>query len=114
LKQKRDEFEWVDPLDKYQTSSKPESAEWTDTDVVEDDLAMIDGSDALLVHWELVPMAGTPMEIRYAYENAMPIVVQSTVPEKDCSIWLEYHVDDISDTFSEAIDTLQRILQNNG
>jgi len=110
LKQKHNEFEWIDPLDKYKTSSKPESAEWTDTDVVEDDLAMIDDSDALLVHWELVPMAGTPMEIRYAYESDMPVVVQSTVPETDRSIWLDYHVDEVADTFSEAIEALQRIL----
>jgi len=45
-----DECEWVDPFDKYDSTTE-EGAEWSDEDIVENDLEMIDNSDALLVHW---------------------------------------------------------------
>jgi hypothetical protein len=50
VKQNYDECEWIDPLDKYD-ATEHEYQEWTDEQIVEDDLTMIDNADALLVHW---------------------------------------------------------------
>jgi len=104
-KKRDDNINYVDPLEKYDTMAEAED-EWTEEDIVEDDLKMIDGCAALLVHWEEVPTCGTPMEVRYAYERDTFIVVQTTVPEHRLSPWLTYHADVLTETFDEAADTL--------
>lgn len=105
----RDECRWIDPFEKYD-STTDEGAEWTDEDIVEDDLQMIDGAEALLVHWEEVPTCGTPMEIRYAHERNTFVVVQTKVPDERLSPWLRYHADVIVETFNEAVETLEHAL----
>jgi nucleoside 2-deoxyribosyltransferase len=106
LKNNRDEYTWIDPMDKYDTMAEAED-EWTITDIVEDDLEMIDDSDAVLVHWDAVPTAGTPMEIFYSFHDAeVPVVVQTKLHESDVSPWIEYHATAIVETFDEAIEKL--------
>jgi nucleoside 2-deoxyribosyltransferase len=110
LKAERDDFTWVDPLEKYDTMAEAE-AEWTVEDIVEDDLRMIDDADALLVHWELVPTAGTPMEIFYAAQICeKPAVVQTKVHESDLSPWVTYHADTVAESFDDAINALEVLL----
>ena len=108
IKSERDEFNWVDPFDQYDT--KNESQEWTSQEIIENDFFMIDNCRALLVHWEEVPTCGTPMEIRYAYENDIFVVVQTKINQDDLSPWLKYHVDSIVESFDQAILTLQHAL----
>lgn len=109
LKNNHDEFEWVDPMDKYDTTDDV-GQEWTNSDVVEDDLRMIDESDGLLAHWDTVPTAGTPMEIFYARRTAGgPVVIQTTLHEDDISPWVEYHADAIVETFEEAVDEFEEM-----
>jgi nucleoside 2-deoxyribosyltransferase len=103
VKQTYDECQWIDPLDKYD-ATEHEYEEWTDEQIVEDDLRMIDDADGLLVHWEEVPTCGTPMEIRYAYANDIFTVVQHTLD--DPSPWLTYHAHVEVEAFQEAVDTL--------
>lgn len=105
-KEHPDEFDWVDPMAKY-NGQEDEYEEWTDERIIVEDLAMIESSDALLVHWDEVPTCGTPMEIFFSYEFLeMPVVVQTTVPEGDLSPWLTKHASSITETFSEAINEL--------
>lgn len=111
LKSERpDAFEWVDPMDKYNTMEEAE-AEWTSSDIVQDDLEMIDNADAVLAHWEAVPTAGTPMEIFYSYHMAdTPVVVQTKLHESDVSPWIEYHATAVVETFEDAIHALEEII----
>jgi nucleoside 2-deoxyribosyltransferase len=107
---KVDGFEWVDPLEKYEDAAD-ESDEWSNTKIVEEDLSLIDDSDAVLVHWEEVPTCGTPMELRYAHESLTPIVGQTTVPFERLSPWFTYHVDVIEPTFEDACFALDDVLK---
>lgn len=106
LKENRNDFKWADPLGQYNTMQQAEE-EWTNTDVIENDLKMIDNADAVLVHWDAIPTAGTPMEVFYTARNTdNPIVVQTKLHDSDVSPWIEYHVDTIVETFDEAIAEL--------
>lgn len=103
---------FVDPMDKYDTMDEAE-AEWTNRDIVQDDLEMIDQSDAMIVHWDAVPTAGTPMEMFYAFRDNVPVVVQTTLHESDISPWVEYHSHYITETFEDALDALVEIHADN-
>lgn len=110
LKDNRSEFEWADPLDEYNNMEEAEQ-EWTCTDIVQKDLDMIDESSGLLVHWDTVPTAGTPMEVFYAAQVAeTPVVIQTTLHESDISPWIEYHADRIEESFDDAIDALRELV----
>jgi nucleoside 2-deoxyribosyltransferase len=106
IKQRRSDFEWVDPMDKYNTMEEAE-AEWTETDIVEDDLAMIDDCDGLLVHWEAVPTCGTPMEMFYAARRGKVVAVQTKIADADLSPWLTYHADIVLPTFDGTIEAME-------
>jgi len=106
-----DGFEWIDPLEKYDNTCD-ESEEWSNTKIVEEDLSLIDRSDAILVHWEEVPTCGTPMELRYAHEWLTPVVAQTTVPTERLSPWFTYHVDAIEKTFEDACFALDDVLKH--
>lgn len=101
--------DWLDPFDKYDSTDGAETEirrEWTDEEIVEEDLVLIREADAVLVHWEEVPACGTPMEIVYAAEMyGKPVAVQTTVEEP--SPWLTAHADFVAQTFQEAIDFLK-------
>lgn len=102
--------DWVDPMDQYDTVEQARE-EWTDVDIVEGDLTMIDSCDAVLAHWETVPTAGTPMEIFYAKREAeIPVVVQTELDDIDISPWIEYHADAIVEEYREAVERLSTIV----
>lgn len=109
LRENRGDYEWVDPMEKYNTMEEA-AEEWSVPEIVENDLDMIDGCDGLLAHWEAVPTAGTPMEIFYAArERDIPVVIQSTLQQEDMSVWVEYHADAIVEDFDGAIKAFDRL-----
>lgn len=111
LKSNRDSFDWADPMDKYNTMEEAED-EWTERDIVEDDLEMIDDCTAILVHWDAVPTAGTPMEVFYTkHVVGKPVIVQTKLHDSDISPWIDYHADAIVETFDEAIEALEDITE---
>lgn len=79
-------------------------------DVVGKDLDLIDDSDALFVNWEHVPMAGTPMEIRYCFEREIPVIVCVNCPKDDLSGWVQYHATELCSSLGQTIDKVDRIL----
>jgi len=98
----RKELQWVDPLDSYNDHSD-EYGNWSSQRIVENDLALIDKSDALLVNWDGTLSVGTPMEVVYAYLGNKEICVVTDVD--DISPWFEYH-GTIFDSFDEATHSL--------
>jgi len=110
LKANRDDFEWNDPMDEYDDTAEAER-EWTATEIVDKDLEMIDNSAGVLVHWDTVPTAGTPMEIFYtSHVVGKPVVVQTKLDESDISPWIEFHADAMVETFDEALDVMEDLL----
>jgi len=75
--------------------------------VVEADLELIGDSDVLFVRWETVPMAGTPMEIRYCYEQDIPVVVWHICDRDQVSGWVEYHASELYDNVVGAMDAVE-------
>lgn len=104
VKHKYDHIDWVDPIDKYDSTS--EAAAWEDEKVVEQDKALIDDCDAMLVHYEKVPTWGTPREHEYAVQMGIPVVVQTT--EDKPSPWLTSDAVAVVKTFAEAVEVLQK------
>ena len=107
LKQDFPGIDWVDPLEKYnnQQSVDDINAEWSDEQIVDEDLELIKSCDAVLVHWQEVPSCGTPMEIVYAREMYhIPVIVQTTV--EDPSPWLTAHANAVVPTFHGAVEAI--------
>ena len=70
--------------------------------VVERDLEDIDKADILLVDGSRkVPMVGTPMEIRYAWERGKKIFTFGKAFKN--SYWMRYHTTKFFDTLEEAL-----------
>jgi nucleoside 2-deoxyribosyltransferase len=99
LKSMSDDFEWVDPIDKYDSTN--EAAEWEDERVVAEDKEMIDNCDAVLLHYEKVPSWGTPREQEYATANDIPVFVQTTAD--DPSPWLTVDAECVVPSFADAL-----------
>jgi hypothetical protein len=59
------DVKFIDPLDKYNTHEM-EAEEWSQENIVREDIELIAESDAVLVHWLEVPTCGTPMEVFFA------------------------------------------------
>jgi hypothetical protein len=70
-------------------------------EIVEGDKVDIDLSTHLLVHFDK-PSVGTSMEILYAWERKIPVIVV-TNKEVKLSPWLIYHSDKVFNSFEEAI-----------
>lgn len=73
-------------------------------EIVEGDKEDIDGCDGLLVNYDK-PSVGTSMEVLYAFERGILIVIVAT-PGVSISPWLRYHADYLVNTFSEAFEIL--------
>lgn len=94
-----DACHWLNPLDHAEpTDTEYELGEYDVAQLVETDKALIDQADALLVGWRRVPSVGAPMEMLYAYERDIPVVVwmepegsRAAIQERHLSPWLRYH-----------------------
>ena len=96
-KAKLDGFEVIDPMERDYRGATDENHK----KIVEDDKALIDSCDILLVN-HLKPSVGTSMEILYAWERAKHIVVVSQNDEN--SPWLIYHANKICPSLKDAFD----------
>lgn len=96
-------YEIESPLDKYNPSVEDievadEAHSQDDSKVpywqiVKSDKQQIDDSDILFVGHKDVQMVGTPMEVMYAYERGMPIVIWDIdgTGEENMSPWFRKH-----------------------
>jgi nucleoside 2-deoxyribosyltransferase len=66
----------------------------------------IDISDVVIVYYEQ-PSVGTSMEVLYAWERNVPVVIVTT--QAKLSPWLMYHSTLVVDTFAKAIDFVERV-----
>jgi nucleoside 2-deoxyribosyltransferase len=97
-----DDFDVADPLAKYDPDDDhhPDAEE-----IVGEDLAMIDDADAVLVRYAGEPTWGTPMEVRYAHMDNIPVAL-AWVAGSDLSPWAEVHADYIRPDIGAALDAL--------
>jgi nucleoside 2-deoxyribosyltransferase len=101
VKDKYPEIDWVDPIDKYDSSD--EAAEWEDEKIVREDKELIDDCDGILLHYEKVASWGTPREQEYAKQTDKPVFVQTTVPPEEQSPWLTVDAECVEPMFEDAI-----------
>jgi len=73
-------------------------------EIVEGDKADINLCSHLLVNYDKTS-GGTSMEILYAWERDIPVIVVAA-PESRISPWLRYHSTEIVHSFAEAIELL--------
>ena len=76
-------------------------------EIVENDKSDIDACGALVV-WFDAPSVGTSMEILYAWERNIPVVLidRSTRP---LSPWLRYHTREIVSDIQVAVSSLEKL-----
>lgn len=77
-------------------------------EIVQLDKRDINCSDILLVRY-LKPSVGTSMEIYYAWERDIPVIVWAD--PVDLSPWLVYHSTKIASGFEEAMGSIKRMVR---
>jgi len=97
-------FEIVDPI------AINDSKVLTYQEIVEKDKLLIDGCDVLFVYIR-TPSYGTVMEILYAWERKIPVLVITDGDQAD-QIWLKYHTTKFFTTFKEAENYLDDMKRN--
>ena len=95
-----DGFEVIDPMERDYRGATDENHKR----IVEDDKALIDGCDILLVN-HLKPSVGTSMEILYAWERGKKIYL--ICEDGEISPWLLYHATRIFKTQQDALDHIR-------
>jgi len=77
-------------------------------EIVELDKRDICRADCLLVRWDATKASiGTTMEVIYAWENRVPVVLWID-PKVTMSPWLNYHSTFVVHTFVDAIDAVEK------
>jgi len=98
-------FEWMDELEgKFPEHEFVNAFELNEHDlgaeevyenpdtVIEPSKKNIEGADGVLARWEEdVPLPGTDMEILYAWQHDVPVVVWYDGWRDDLPLWLNYH-----------------------
>jgi nucleoside 2-deoxyribosyltransferase len=103
LKSELGEEHTLDPMRRDYRGIEMESV----NEIVEDDKADIDNSTHLIVNYDR-PSVGTSMEILYAWERKLPVIV---VTSKDIRLspWLVYHSIAIVYSFEDAINMVKEV-----
>jgi nucleoside 2-deoxyribosyltransferase len=79
-------------------------------EIVQLDKRDINCSDMLLVRW-LKPSVGTSMEIFYAWERDIPVIIWAEPgDDSDLSPWLVYHSTQIVRSFDDAMAAIERMI----
>lgn len=104
-------LKWINPLDHTDSTEQPVE-DWDINEIVEGDLELLSECDAMLVKWDAVPTAGTPMEIFFAARHLdIPVVVATDLEEGKVSPWITYHATTIRRGLEPAIRELKGIFQ---
>ena len=101
-----DGYEIIDPMDRDYRGVTDEFYK----NIVEEDKALIDSCDILLVN-HIKPSVGTSMEILYAWERRIHVVVVSENSEN--SPWLIYHAHKIFPSLRQAIKCWDELRKKN-
>ena len=118
------DIEWSDPLDKYDGPAEgvvihngdppedvaPDADLVSVSELVESDKEMVARADGVLVGWDDVPSAGTPMEVMFAHANWKPVAIWYR-GEAGISPWMEYHSTSVADDLSEAVDNIVEAIE---
>ena len=79
--------------------------------VVHGDKADIDASDIVLVNFSK-PSVGTSMEVLYSWERGKTVfIVDTSKNYGPLSVWLTYHSNKVFKTMDEAINDIQKIVE---
>jgi len=80
---------------------------YTPEQIVETDKQLINRSTIVLAEVSRtdIPYIGTSMEIYFAWERAIPVIVWGG----SRSYWIRYHATKIFDTLGEALDCLEKV-----
>jgi len=114
-----DRFEVRNPLSKYNVPlddlrikpgiSNPNDETTVGVDeLVRNDKQMIEGADVVLVGYKPVRSVGTPMEVMYAYERDIPVVLWGRDGDFDLSPWYKYHVDFALGSMDDAVEWIEK------
>lgn len=103
------DVEWVNPLDSVDESDGVTDAE-TAREIVRSDKDDIRTCDCLLVKWEMIPTAGTPMEILFAYRHRIPVLTVWSGADEDLSPWVRYHSTEVVDSIPKALSQLEAVV----
>ena len=84
-------------------------SEVTPDEIVENDKEMLRESDGVLVGYSRERQIGTPMEVMWAHERDVPVViwVRDETLYGDLSPWYRYHADAATTSRSEAVSLLR-------
>lgn len=103
-----DYVEPCDPLD-FHDFEPEEEITVSDDELVRQDKLEIADSDVVLVNWQSnVPKAGTPMEIMYAYNLGVPVVVwHSDCVREEVSPWVRHHASFMFERLEDAVEMVE-------
>jgi hypothetical protein len=97
-------------------------------EIVEEDMSMLRESDGVFVGHANVKSVGTPMEVQWAFEHVIPIVIWNREPTgswlvrkwkrlkakvfgvEDMSLWYRHRANHISNDKDDAIERLKLLL----
>jgi nucleoside 2-deoxyribosyltransferase len=77
-------------------------------EIVELDKVDVAKADVMIVNYDK-PSVGTSMEVIFAWMIGKPVVVVAANPDVVISPWLRYHAHFIEYSFSDALETIQRV-----
>jgi len=70
---------------------------------------MLRESDGVLVGYSRERQIGTPMEVMWAFERDVPVVIwiRDETLHSDLSPWYRFHVDTVTPSRSQAVESLR-------
>ena len=113
-----DDVHFENPVAKYNVpagdvdivpSESDDPGEVTPGEIVEADKSMLRESDGVLVGYSDVQSIGTPMEVMWAHERDVPVVIwiRDDTLYGELSPWYRYHADAVTTSRLEAVSLLR-------